>query len=171
MNYKLSQNVLNNFVPNYKDIATVYNIFNNRTSAKEKILLEKRIIEEVLSSENESNDQLHVDNLTYKTFVKKFNDKYADLPKEQRDLLTNYIASFADNSLGLKSYLNEQVSELKRKLKRHESDPALENEQLKSKYDEILKMLEGYHNQEINDNMIVEVLKIQDVVRELENVN
>ena len=38
----------------------------------------------------------HIDNLTYKTFVNKFNDTYAEsLRQEQRDLLTNFIISFS----------------------------------------------------------------------------
>ena len=31
-----------------------------------------------------------IDSIVYKTFVKKFNDKYSNLIKEQKDLLTKY---------------------------------------------------------------------------------
>ena len=49
----------------------------------------------------------HIDNLTYKTFVGKFNDTYKNSLKEnQKSLLTNYITSFSDNGLGLKSFIN-----------------------------------------------------------------
>lgn len=56
----------------------------------------------------------HIDNLTYKTFVNKFNETYdKTLRAEQKELLTNYIVSFSDNGVGLKSYLNEEIGRLK----------------------------------------------------------
>ena len=58
----------------------------------------------------------HIDNLTYKTFVNKFNDTYKNSLKEnQKKLLTNYIISFSDNGLGLKSFVNEELGSFKEK--------------------------------------------------------
>ena len=48
-------------------------------------------------------------------------------------------------------------------------DENLQNEQLKQKYDQILDKLEAYKNKEIDDIMVEEVLKVQELVRELEN--
>ena len=45
INYTLSSDVFKNFVPNYKSLATVYSIFNDKTSIKEKMLLEQRVVE------------------------------------------------------------------------------------------------------------------------------
>ena len=168
MNYRLTQDVFTNFVPNYKNLATIYNIFNNKTSIKEKMLLEQRLIENLISKKEEGIQ--HVDNLTYKTFVKKFNEKYTDLPNEQKELLTNYIASFADNSLNLKNYLNEQIGDLKDELKKHKVNSAFESEDMKEKYDQLLTKLESYKDSEIDYIMVSEVLKIQEVVRELKDV-
>mgnify|MGYP006141796005 FL=1 len=167
MNYRLSSGVFGNFVPNYKSLATVYGIFNNKTSIKEKMILEEKMVESLTSEQEE--EQQHVDNLTYKTFVEGFNKKYADLPENQKDLLTNYIASFSDNSIGLKVYMNEQVSDLKNKLVSHSGDEALQNDQLKERFEQVLEKLETYKNKEIDDIMAEEVLKIQDLVRELED--
>ena len=169
MNYKLTQYVFANFVPNYKNLATIYNIFNNKTSIKEKILLEQKLIDN-LTTRTESSDIEHVDNLTYKTFVKKFNEKYADLPNEQKELLTNYISSYADNSLGLKSYLNEQIGDLKSELEKHKVSVVFESEDMQEKYDQLIIKLESYRDSVIDHNMVSEVLKIQEVVRELRDV-
>ena len=111
VNYTLTSSVFGNFVPNYKNLATVHAIFNDKTSIKEKMLLEQKIVDSLISETDE--DKIHIDNLTYKTFVESFNKKYSDLPENQKQLLTNYIASFSDNSLGLKVYMSEQVAELK----------------------------------------------------------
>ncbi len=79
----------------------------------------------------------HIDNLTYKTFVNKFNKTYEKtLRKEQKDFLTNYIVSFSDNGLGLKSFLNEEISRLKKEI-----DILTEN-QKKSKNDAFSSKLE-----------------------------
>lgn len=168
INYTLSSDVFKNFVPNYKNLATIYNIFNDKTSIKEKILLEEKIVEALLHEE-EGQDKSHIDNLTYKTFVESFNKKYADLPSNQKDLLTNYIASFSDNAVGLKVYLSEQVTELKAKLKNYETDEVMQSQDLKQKFGEVVLKLESYKNKEIDDGMIAEVLKIQGLVQELEN--
>jgi len=167
VNYTLTSSVFGNFVPNYKNLATVHAIFNDKTSIKEKMLLEQKIVDSLISETDE--DKIHIDNLTYKTFVESFNKKYSDLPENQKQLLTNYIASFSDNSLGLKVYMSEQVAELKEKLCNLNGDKNLQNEELKQKYDQILDKLEAYKNKEIDDIMVEEVLKVQELVRELEN--
>ncbi len=168
INYTLSSDVFNNFVPNYKNLATVYNIFNDKTSIKEKILLEERLVESLTAKDKEG-DKYHIDNLTYKTFVESFNKKYANLDQSQKDLLTNYIASFSDNSLGLKTYLNEQVSELKDKLSSLKTNEVLDGDDLQKKFADTIGKLDSYKNKEIDDTMIEEVLRIQELVRELES--
>lgn len=168
INYSLSSQVFSNFVPNYKNIATVYNIFNDKTSIKEKIILEEKVVDSLVKEEVQDTKH-HIDNLTYKTFVESFNNKYADLPKNQKELLTNYIASFSDNALGLKVYLSDQVSELKTKMRSFENSDFFQSEDLKQKYDQIMLKLESYKNAEVDDTLVSEVLKIQGLVEEIEN--
>ena len=62
------------------------------------MLLEQRVIES-LSTSKEEDTKHHIDNITYKTFVESFNNKYSELPN-QKDLLTNYIASFSGQFFG-----------------------------------------------------------------------
>lgn len=166
MKHSFSSSVFSNFVPNYKDIATVYNIFNNKTSIKEKMLLEQRMIEN-LSESSVDNKKEHLDNLTYKTFVNKFNNKYSNLPDEQKRILTSYIISFSDNSLSLKSVMNEQISTLKDKMNLLETSDKLDNETIKEKFVKVKEKLDSYKEKEIDDIMVTEVLMIQDLVREI----
>lgn len=168
INHKLSSTVFSNFVPNYKDIATIYNIFNNKTSMKEKIILEQRIIDN-LSGNDVDDSKIHVDNLTYKTFVEKFNNKYGDLPEEQKNLLTNYIASFSDNGLSLKHYLNEQVTELKQKMKSIKDRGEFQQDEIKEKFDNVIDKLDSYKDKQVDDVLVTEVLMIQQLVREMDN--
>ena len=109
MNRLLSKSVFGNFVPNYKSLATVSQIFNQETPIKKRVLLEESLIG-TMSSKREQNEEKElksIDNLVYKTFVSKFNDQYSEhLFMEQKELLTKYISSFTDNSLQLKIYIN-----------------------------------------------------------------
>ena len=168
INHRLSPSVFTNFVPNYKDLATVYNIFNNKTSAKEKILLESRVIES-LTDESHANTKEHVDNLTYKTFVGKFNEKYAGLPENQKELLVNYIAAFAGDDLSLKFYLNEQIQELKQRLTSLQSSDKVSGEEMQEKFEKVCSVLDSYKGKEIDDMMISEVLMVQELVREIDD--
>jgi hypothetical protein len=75
INRLLSKDVFSNFVPNYKDLATIAQILNPDISIKHRVLLEAKLAE-ALSQELEQSAQkmAPIDNLVYKTFVKKFNE-------------------------------------------------------------------------------------------------
>ena len=72
--------------------------------------------------------------------------------------------------MGLKNYLNEHIGKLKTKLVDLESSEVFNNEEMKEKYSNIMSMVNSYADREIDDSVVTEVLKIQDLVRELENV-
>ena len=50
INKTLSNKVFNNFVPNYKNIASVYSIFQDKLPIKDRVLLEENMIEQMSSS-------------------------------------------------------------------------------------------------------------------------
>ena len=116
-NLNLSE-AFGNFIPNYKSIATVGQYFNsNGLKAKTRLLIEEKVKGLVISHPQAiKEDKLKtLDNLTYNTFVSKFNDTYKEtLLKEQRELLTNFITSFSDNGLGLKMFMNEELGKIGR---------------------------------------------------------
>ncbi len=56
-----------------------------------------------------------IDNIVYKTFVSKFNDKYSDsLISEQKELLNKYIVSFVDNGIEFKTFYERGTSSSQR---------------------------------------------------------
>ena len=127
INKELTPEIYNNFVPNYRTLATIDQIFSVKTSPKSRVILEGEIINN-MSNRLKANSMPSIDNLTYKEFVKKFNDKYdGQLRKEQKDLLTYYISSFSDNALTLKTFLNEEIGRLKAAL----SVAAVESDEIK----------------------------------------
>jgi hypothetical protein len=169
INKTLGFDVYNNFVPFYKDLATISQIFNDNTSIKEKLLLEQEVLNR-FSTLTEQKDLKPIDNLVYKTFVKKFNDKYSNLLGEQKELLSKYINSFADDGLEMKIYLNEHLESLKEKVNK-----AILSEEIKSdaamleKTQKLLSVMDGFKkSKEFSVNMLESLLKIQEFVHEVE---
>ena len=170
INKLISPDVFSNFVPNYRDIATIYQIFDYRTKTKQRVLLEKQVVERMVSSGKEQLPAIKpIDNLTYKTFVKKFNEKYGtELISEQKELLSKYIGSFTDNGLELKVFLNEEIYRLKEELQRSLNLPELsQDEQMHTGAKKVLEILEGFSKRPVTSDLIQEVLKIQNLVKEI----
>ena len=167
VNKTISPSVFNNFVPNYKTLATISKMFNTN-SPKEKVILENRIVDNMSNIIKESDNNQEVDNVVYTTFVQKFNEKYNDvLLREQKELLTRYISSFADNSLELKLYLNEEIGRLKSKLEESENTQEEHDSAIIDKTKQVIGLLEGYSAETDAQKVIMTVLKTQQLVKEL----
>jgi len=172
INKSISSDVFSNFIPNYRDIATVYQIFDYRTKTKQRVLMESQIINRMISSKNDPLPSIKpIDNLTYKTFVNKFNEKYgSELLSEQKSLLTYYIGSFTDNGLELKVYLNEEISRLKNKLTQAMSLSEIkEDSEMFDGTKRVMEILDNCSKKPIDNEMVQEILKIQNLIKEIEN--
>ncbi len=170
INKKLGMEIYNNFIPYYKDLATISQIFNLSTPIKEKILLEQEVLGK-FKLINEEKQLQPIDNIVYNSFVKKFNEKYSNLLSEQKELLTKYINSFADEGLELKIYLNEEISNLNEKI-----NSVIEKENIKNDHyllDKTKKLFsilsEFKQNKNMSQEMLESLLKIQQFVHEVES--
>ena len=169
----LSNEVFINFIPNYKDLASIAQIFNNRVSVKSKVLLENELVEKMVSAGQEKK-MVPVDNLVYKSFVSKFNEKYGDtLFEEQKILLNKFITSFDNNGLELKSHLNEEIGRLKKELQGSlKTEEIVADQEMSQGVKKVLDILEHYKSQPPNKEMVEEIIKIQALVKESSlNVN
>ena len=156
----------NNFIPDYKSIATIGQFFNsNGLKAKTRLLIEERVKTLVISNPQAiKEDKLKtIDSLTYKTFVSKFNDTYKEtLLKEQRELLTNYITSFSDNGLGLKIFMNEEIGRLKKQCEN------LSEGKWSDKIKLVKEKLENFKNKPLTEEVVKDVFHIQQLLSEIE---
>jgi|TARA_B100000282_G_scaffold230911_1_gene173345 hypothetical protein len=171
INKTLSKEIFSNFVPNYKSLATVYSIFQDALPVKDRVLLEESILEHMSSSiENVQESKQPIDNIVYNTFVSKFNDEYSTVLNEnQKSLLSKYISSFSDNGLEFKYYLNEELGQLKEKLKNSKNIKIIsEDESLKEKIDSVYSILDSYKEKEVDPVLIETMLKTQDLIDEIE---
>ena len=167
----LSDEVLANFVPSYKTLATISQIFNQRAPIKTRVLLEGEILAQMsLSQDGKGTPKMvPIDNLVYKTFAKKFNREYSnELLKEQKRLLSKYIGSFADNGLQLKLFLNEEIGRLKEVLNKSLLiEEFVQDKDMCSKAKEVIEILESYKQKAPEKEMIQQVIKIQGLVHEI----
>ena len=168
----LPEDVFNNFVPNYKSLATIYQIFNQRSTIKTKVLLENQIIKGmILSEDKDKNQMVPIDNLVYKTFTKKFNAEYSgELLKEQKELLSKFVSSFVDNGLRLKLYLNEEIARLKKDLEKSlMMEEIISDIVMTKKVQSIIESLEEFKNEEPKKEMIQKVIKVQGLIHEIKS--
>ena len=170
INKELTPEIFNNFVPNYKALATIDQMFSQKTSPKNRVILEGEIVKG-MSTTAQSVETPAIDNVTFRTFVGKFNDKYeSGLLQEQKDLLTRYITSFSDNGLELKMYLNTEIGRLKTKLAEAVNVDAIKNdEEMLNKTNQIVEKLKSFAKSDINENVLMTVLKTQSLVEEIYN--
>lgn len=171
INKTLGFKVFDSFVPNYKHLATIAQIFNSATPVKEKVLLENKLIEKIkLVKETKAQENLQpIDNLVYKTFSKKFNEKYTDLLKEQKDLLTRYVNSFSDDSLELKIFLNEEVDRLKEAVSAAlKKEEIASDEMIVKKTQQTLDYLKNFKEiKDLGQDTLQKIMKIQQFVHEV----
>ena len=103
INKELTPDTFNNFVPNYKSLATIAKMFNTN-SPKESVILEAKVLDGMRGQVVTQNLK-PIDSLTFTTFTKKFNEKYGgELLREQKELLNHYISSFSPDALEFKIY-------------------------------------------------------------------
>jgi len=167
INKALGNGVFSNFVPNYKDLATIGLYFQNSgLGAKKRIMLEDKVVNYLTRLDESQTELKPVDQLEFKMFVKRFNETYEhSLLREQKELLSNYIVSFSDNGLGLKVYLNDEIGRLKEAVN-HEivENP---NSTLSENFKKVKAKLDNYAKVPLNQSIIEEIFYIQDLIAEV----
>lgn len=171
INTTLSPSVFNNFVPNYKTLATIDQIFCDKLPPKTRVMLESTIVENMTKNAPENVANEEIDNTTVSCFVGKFNEKYSEtLSEEQKQLLSHYITSFTDNAVSLKMFLNEEIVRLKKVITESSTGEMFtEDAEMKQKASQIIEKLEGFKKAQINDDILLTVLKTQELVKEMSN--
>tara|TARA_R100000008_G_scaffold80965_1_gene63790 strand:+ start:137 stop:976 length:840 start_codon:yes stop_codon:yes gene_type:complete len=176
INRNLSKSVYSNFVPGYRSLATISQIFNHDLTTKQRVLLEKELMKILSSSAEQPQTEVKqvepIDSLSYKIFVNKFNEQYGTgLLEEQQTLLNNYVMSVADNGLRLRVYLNEELYRLRSvvgdslMLNEVKSDP-----KMVEATQEVIRLIESFKSKaEIDEKMLRRILDIQNLASEIQN--
>ena len=173
INKEIGSGVYNNFVPNYKSIATVSQLFGADSTAvgiKRGVILEQQVLETLTANtiQESKTEMKPIDNIVFKTFTSKFNETYGDdLLSEQKELLNRYILSFSSD-IDMKIYLNEELGRLHGALQQ-----ALATDEIKSdntmteSTNSVINMIEEFRDTPVDQTLVEKVLKIQNLVHEI----
>ncbi len=170
INKEIGQDSFKTFIPNYKSLASIAQLFDPNVKLKSKVLLEQKIVDYMSSEEEKAADDLQpIDNLVYQKFVERFNEKYSEhLLEEQKQLISFYISSFADNGVQLKVYLNEEIGRLKTEMSAALTAKELqEDPEMMVKAKQVYSLLENTRTAEPNKDFVENIAKIQGLVKEL----
>jgi hypothetical protein len=167
INRKFGKDSWDIFVANFKDIATINQILNQKLNPKDQVLLEEKLYSETRKKEEVENQSIQkVDNLAVKKFVERFNDEYTEkLNEGQKTLLSKYITSYQDDGAGLKLYLYEEIDRLKAALK--SNIEGSNNKTTSEKLNKVIEKMKNYNTRSIDRGFLSEVMTIQSLVSEL----
>jgi hypothetical protein len=170
INHFLGKEVYNNFVPNYKNYATLSQIFGGNLPVRTRVLMEKKIIDSLVAEEQEKDLMKPVDSLVVNSFVKNFNTKYKNLLPEQREILERYITSFGADEPEFRLSLAKNLRSLQEKVRTSLNMPEIsEDELMIENTKKVLEIISNIDPSRMSESELLKVLKIQKLVSEYHN--
>ena len=182
-----AKDFFNTKIPNYKVLASIYNLFEGESSREDfgpvietdsKVVVMENITNEIssgvkksknktLNSYNTQEEDIRL--LTYQLLVDKFNKKYSTLNESQKNLLREYINNLS-NTNSLREFIDAEVIKIRKLLSRHLTK--VTDKITKIKLTEAISHSEtatgGTH---VKDSHVVSLMRYYELVKELENVH
>ena len=168
-------------ISDYKIMASIYNLLENKKATAlslvdSKVTILEHITEKqskpskkdvVLENYNKQDKDTRL--LTYKVLLEKFNDKYSSLQDNQKTLLKEYVNSVS-NSPALKSYLNQEIKEVKKTLTKYSKK--VEDKAVAIKLTETKGMIKPLcKKSSVNDDNVINLLNYYELVNELKTIH
>jgi hypothetical protein len=171
MNKAVGKSAFAAFVPNYRHLATISQLFVSGLNVKEQVLLERNLIGAMIAKPGQAvkaKEMPHVDGLVFKTIIENFNKKYdGQLLAEQKELLNRYILSFNASEVEFKVYLNEELARVKEEIAKLSEDEIIANDmELSEKLERVKEVVGRFQMKKINTEMIEKVLQVQKLIKE-----
>jgi len=167
-------------ITDYKVMASIFNLLENKKATPLSIVNSKTtILEHITGKQLPNKRNIVLENfdkqdkdtrlLTYKVILEKFNDKYSGLQDNQKTLLKEYVNSVT-NSPALKSYINQEIKEVKKTLTKYSKkveDKAIEIKLQETK--DLIKPLSKKSS--VNDDNVINLLNYYELVNELKTIH
>ena len=168
-------------ITDYKVMASIFNLLENRNATalsivNSKVTLLEHITEKpnnkvkkdvVLENFNKQDSDTRL--LTYKVLLEKFNDKYSGLQDNQKTLLKEYVNSVT-NSPSLKSYINQEIKEVKKTITGYSKK--VEDKAVAIKLTETKGMIKPLCKKtSVNDDNVINLLNYYELVNELKTIH
>ena len=167
-------------ITDYKIMASIFNLLENTNATPLSIVGSKvNILEHITRKQTSSKKDVVLENfnnqdkdtrlLTYKIVLEKFNDKYSDLQDNQKTLLKEYVNSVS-NSPALKSYINQEIKEVKNILGKYSKK--VEDKAVAIKLTETKGMIKTLCKKtSVNDDNVINLLNYYELVNELKTIH
>ena len=167
-------------ITNYKIMASIFNLIENKNATplsivNSKVTLLEHITEKPTSLkkdvvlENFNKEDKDTRLLTYKVLLEKFNNKYSDLQDNQKTLLKEYVNSVS-NSPSLKSYINQEIKEVKKNLTKYSQK--VEDKAVAIKLTETKGMIKILCKKtSVNDDNVINLLNYYELINELKTIH
>lgn len=153
-----------------KKFSDTKQIVTNKLTLLEHItkesLTERKVASKVVQEFMKEDKEIRV--LAYKILVEKFNEKYAGLSREQKDLLKEYINNVSDTKK-LRTYLNTKLLEVKGELVDIKSNVG--DKVLQIKLNEVLNFIKPLGpNDSIKDEVLIGLMQYYQLISELKAI-
>ena len=172
-------------IDTYKIHASVFTLIENQLTKKfsdtkqivthkltllehitKETLTERKVASKVVEEFMKEDKEIRV--LAYKILVEKFNEKYAGLSGEQKDLLKEYINNVSDTKK-LRTYLNTKLLEVKSELVDIKSNVG--DKVLQIKLNEVLNFIKPLGpNDSIKDEVLIGLMQYYQLISELKAI-
>ena len=178
-NYDIN-NFFNSKISNYKIMASIFNLLENKKATaisivNSKVTLLEHITEKSISKkknpiiENYNKQDKDTRLLTYKVLLEKFNSKYSGLEENQKTLLKEYVNSVS-NSPSLKSYINQEIKEVKKELTKYSKK--VEDKTIAIKLNETKSLIKPLcKKSSVHDDNVINLLYYYELINELKTIH
>ena len=149
--------------------ATALSIVDSKVTILEHITEAPKEVKKNTVLENFSKQDKDTRMLTYKVLLEKFNDKYTNLGDNQKTLLKEYVNSVT-NSPSLKSYINQEIKEVKRLLENYSKK--VEDKAISIKLTETKNLIKPLcKKSSVHDDNVINLLNYYELVNELKTIH
>ncbi len=173
-------------ITNYKELAALYTLIesynikqntnsdqliNNKITLLEYLTKQEVKVEDVKEDIIKEFKDYDKDTriLTHRILLEKFNEKYANLSKEQKQVLKEYINS-VDSTPGLRKFYNSKINVLKSTILKETKK--IKDKATQIKITEVSKFLtELNKTDKIGDDNLVDLLRYYELVKEIKVAN
>ena len=187
--YNLIKEIKNNYnvndffkskITNYKIMASIFNLLENKNSTPTSIVNYKTTLLEHITEkpkkiktntvlENYQKQDKSSKLLTYKMLLEKFNEKYSDLAENQKLLLKEYVNNVT-NSPSLKAYINQEITQVKRDLTKYSKK--VEDKAVVIKLNETKDLIQPISKKlSVQDDNVTNLLNYYELINELKTIH
>jgi hypothetical protein len=163
-------------------MASIFNLFENKEATPNSILKSKlTLLENIVGKktisnkpkksviESLENSDKNTRLLTYKVILEKFNNKYKNLATNQKTLLKEYV-NCVSNSPALKTYINEEIKQVKKDLTKYSKK--VDDKAIVIKLNETKDLIKPLcKKSSVHDDNVINLLNYYELVNELKTIH